>query len=47
MAIGSTLGNSDNLLYHSTKTDRITHKIVIADFSDKMPYSPWLAKEYM
>ncbi|KAI8889769.1 hypothetical protein K501DRAFT_237975 [Backusella circina FSU 941] len=47
MAIGSTLGNNDNLLYHSTKTDRITHKVVIADFSDKMPYSPWLAKEYI
>ncbi|KAF1800863.1 hypothetical protein FB192DRAFT_1422836 [Mucor lusitanicus] len=47
IALNSTMGSGDNLLYHGTKADRITHNVVIADFSDKMPYSPWLAKEYI
>ncbi|KAK4512335.1 Nuclear control of ATPase protein 2 [Mucor velutinosus] len=47
IALNSTMGSGDNLLYHGTKTDRITHNVVIADFSEKMPYSPWLAKEYI
>lgn len=45
--MNGAMGNGDNLLYHGAKTDRITHNVIIADFSDKMPYSPWLAKEYM
>ncbi|GAA5814733.1 hypothetical protein MFLAVUS_008235 [Mucor flavus] len=47
IAMNGTMGNGDNLLYHGAKTDRITHNVIIADFSDKMPYSPWLAKEYI
>ncbi|KAI7905116.1 uncharacterized protein BX663DRAFT_501815 [Cokeromyces recurvatus] len=47
IALNSSIGNGDNLLYHGTKTDRITHNVIIADFSDKMPYSPWLAREYI
>ncbi|KAI8641629.1 hypothetical protein BD408DRAFT_444202 [Parasitella parasitica] len=47
IALNSTMGSGENLLYHSAKADRITHNVVIADFSDKMPYSPWLAKEYI
>lgn len=47
IALNGTIGTGDNLLYHGAKTDRITHNVVIADFSDKMPYSPWLAKEYI
>ncbi|CAO3596860.1 unnamed protein product [Absidia cylindrospora] len=48
---GSALDNSmkseDNLLYHGSKSDRITHNVMIADFSDMMPFSPWLAKEFI
>ncbi|KAI9486044.1 MAG: hypothetical protein EXX96DRAFT_592887 [Benjaminiella poitrasii] len=47
MAFDSPIGNGDSLLYHGAKTDRITHNVNIADFSDKMPYSPWLAREYI
>lgn len=39
--------SEDNLLYHGAKSDRITHNVMIADFSDMMPFNPWLAKEFM
>ncbi|KAI8340395.1 hypothetical protein BD560DRAFT_412293 [Blakeslea trispora] len=47
MALNNTIGSGDNLLYHGAKADRVSHNVVIVDFSDKMPYSPWLAKEYI
>lgn len=47
MAINNGIGSGDNLIYHGPKADRINHTVVIVDFSDKMPYSPWLAKEYI
>ncbi|KAG0893256.1 hypothetical protein G6F34_010145 [Rhizopus arrhizus] len=47
LAINNGLGSGDNLIYHGPKTDRINHTVVIVDFSDKMPYSPWLAKDYI
>ncbi|KAG0177994.1 hypothetical protein DFQ29_004086 [Apophysomyces sp. BC1021] len=47
LAMGGSIGNSDSLLYRSAKTDRITYNVVIADFSEMIPCSPWLAKEYI
>ncbi|ORE23514.1 hypothetical protein BCV71DRAFT_170085 [Rhizopus microsporus] len=47
MAMNGALDSSDSLLYHGSKADRISHTVMIVDFSDKMPYSPWLAKEYI
>ncbi|KAI8979684.1 hypothetical protein BDF20DRAFT_871014 [Mycotypha africana] len=47
ITLDSPIGSGDDLLYHGTKTDRISHNVVIVDYSDKMPYSPWLAKEYI
>ncbi|KAI8334949.1 hypothetical protein BC941DRAFT_399392 [Chlamydoabsidia padenii] len=48
---GSVLDNSmtseDHLLYHGAKSDRITHNVMIADFSEMLPFSPWLAKEFI
>ncbi|KAI9022925.1 hypothetical protein CLU79DRAFT_791747 [Phycomyces nitens] len=46
-ALSHSLGNRDSLLYRGPKTDRVTYNVVIADFTDMMPYSPWLAKEYI
>ncbi|KAF7729558.1 hypothetical protein EC973_004233 [Apophysomyces ossiformis] len=47
LAIGNSIGNTESLLYRTGKTDRITYNVIIADFSEMMPYSPWLAKEYI
>ncbi|KAI8081598.1 uncharacterized protein BX664DRAFT_268269 [Halteromyces radiatus] len=47
LALDNSMKSEDNLLYHGSKSDRTTRNIVIADFSDMMPFSPWLAKEYM
>ncbi|KAI9278116.1 hypothetical protein BY458DRAFT_432319 [Sporodiniella umbellata] len=47
LAISNGIGSGDSLMYHGPKADRINHTVTIVDFSDKMPYSPWLAKDYV
>ncbi|KAI8993171.1 hypothetical protein BDB01DRAFT_847081 [Pilobolus umbonatus] len=47
ITLNSPVGNGDNILYHGSKQDRTTHNVTIVDFSYRMPYSPWLAKEYI
>lgn len=47
MALDSSMKPDDSLLYHGSKTDQITHKVMVFDYSDMMPFDPWLAKEFM
>ncbi|KAI8371399.1 uncharacterized protein BYT42DRAFT_580098 [Radiomyces spectabilis] len=47
LVLGSSLANNDNLLYGSVKPDRITHNVLIANFSHVLPFDSWLAKKYM
>ncbi|CAO3609005.1 unnamed protein product [Cunninghamella blakesleeana] len=47
MALDSSMKPDDSLLYHGSKSDQITHKVNIFDYSEMMPFDPWLAKEFI